>query len=296
VIPFALGDYATAINALSLPEPLPELPSVLQMIQTLSAITGISPVILITWGLGAGAGNNFGTLFLLTLLNAHGLALGAYDGRVTGIDTGIAATISPLAGANDPTITAINGVYTAMWNKYLNDELRFTSTSAFTDLNDQAFANWDFRHTDPTGAQKGGTDANGFQILYTAGDLAATMALNVNLKVLSLNGYFDSVTPFYQTTRVLANMPLLNQEVRKNITVRNYPSGHMIYLDGPSRTLMKAHLAEFYDSTTAERPTTAAEWVWTPPRRGEGLRRRGLRRLTATLGGPPVPTPHRDGR
>jgi carboxypeptidase C (cathepsin A) len=254
----------------------------------LSAYTGIPPVVLITWGLGAGTGNNFGTLFLLTLLKSEGRALGAYDGRVKGIDTGIAATINPLSGSNDPTITAINGVYTAMWNKYLNDELQFTSISAFTDLNDQAFANWDFGHVDPTGAQKGGTDANGFQILYTAGDLAATMALNVNLKVLSLNGYFDSVTPFYQTTLDLENMPLLDAEVRnKNLTIKNYPSGHMIYLDGASRTAMKADLATFYDSTTADRTVIARHWQWTPPQRGRGPRRHRLPIFGTTLGRPP---------
>ena len=80
-------------------------------------------------------------------------------------------------------MTAVNGVYTAMWNNYLEDGLKFTSTSSFTDLNDQAFANWDFGHIDPTGAQKG-NDVDGNIVLYTAGDLAAVMALNVDLKVL----------------------------------------------------------------------------------------------------------------
>jgi carboxypeptidase C (cathepsin A) len=296
VIPFAQTDYATAINVINLPTPLPQLPAVLKTVDMLSEYTGIPPVVLITWGLGAGAGNNFGTLFLLTLLNTEGRALGAYDGRVKGIDTGIAATINPLSGANDPTITAINGVYTAMWNKYLNDELQFTATSAFTDLNDQAFANWDFSHLDPTGAQKGGKDANGFQILYTAGDLAATMALNVNLKVLSLNGYFDSVTPFHQTELDLQNMPLLDEEVRrKNLVVKNFPSGHMIYLDGPSRTAMKADLAAFYDSATAQRETVARSWDWLPPRVSGKPRRHRLRAFSMAIGGPPdaIPTGRR---
>jgi hypothetical protein len=38
-------------------------------------------------------------------------------------------------------------VYTAMWNVYLNDELKFVATSPFLDINDQAFDNWDFSHT-----------------------------------------------------------------------------------------------------------------------------------------------------
>jgi carboxypeptidase C (cathepsin A) len=150
-------------------------------------------------------------------------------------------------------MTAVNGVYTTMWNAYLEDGLKFTSTSSFTDLNDQAFLNWDFGHIDPTGAQKG-KDANGNIILYTAGDLAAIMALNVDLKVLSANGYFDAVTPFFQTTMDLQNMPLADPNVRKNLIVKYYPSGHMAYLDGNSRTALKADLAALYETTTSNQP------------------------------------------
>ena len=72
-------------------------------------------------------------------------------------------------------------------------------------------------------------------ILYTAGDLAAVMALNVDLKVLSANGLYDFVTPFYQTVIDLQQMPLEDQKVRQNLSARFYPSGHMVYLDGGSR-------------------------------------------------------------
>jgi len=148
-------------------------------------------------------------------------------------------------------MTAVTGVYTAMWNEYLNEQLKFTSTSSFTDLNDQAFANWDFHHTDPTGAQKG-VDAKGNIILYTAGDLAAVMALNIDLKVLSANGFYDFVTPFYQTVMDLQQMPLIDKTVRENLTAKFYPSGHMIYLDGGSRTQLKADLAKMYQAATTD--------------------------------------------
>ena len=123
---------------------------------------------------------------------------------------------------NDPTMAAVGGVYTAMWNTYLNTELLFTSTSNSIDLNDQAFQYWDFSHTNPAGVvQK--PDAQGNPTLYTAGDLAATMAANPDLLVLSANGYFDSVTPFYQTRLTLDAMPLQNAAARANLTVRNFP-------------------------------------------------------------------------
>jgi len=147
-------------------------------------------------------------------------------------------------------MTAVTGVYTTMWNVYLNEQLKFTSNSAFTDLNDQAFKYWDFGHIDPTGEQKG-VDSKGNIILYTAGDLAAVMALNVDLKVLSANGFYDFVTPFYQTVIDLQQMPLLSQQVRDNLSARFYPSGHMVYLDGGSRTALKADLATMYESTVS---------------------------------------------
>ena len=241
---FAGNQYAAALKQMPHPDPA--------TLKQLSDFIGIDTDTLMTWDLNVATANQQGTSeFLVTLLKDQGLALGSYDGRATGIDTGIAATIDPMAGSNDPTMTAVNGAYTTMWNTYLNDELKYTSVSSFTDLNNQAFANWDFHHIDPADAQKG-IDAQGNVILYTAGDLAATMSLNVDLKVLSANGYYDSVTPFYQTTRDLEAMPLENAAVRRNLTVRYYPSGHMIYLDAASRTAIKADLVTLYRSATSD--------------------------------------------
>ncbi len=240
---FADGDYAKAVADFPKVDPT--------TLATLSEYTGIEPATLKSWGLDVAAANSRGnSLFLITLLHDKGLALGSYDGRVTAVNTGIAADIDPNSGGNDPTMTAVNGAYTAMWNTYLNDDLKFTSNSAFTDLNDQAFQYWDFHHIDPTGAEKG-IDAKGNVVLYTAGDLAATMSLNVDLKVLSANGYFDSVTPFHQTLTDLKTMPLLSTSIRENLTTRCYPSGHMVYLDGDSRTALKADLTAMYQAAQA---------------------------------------------
>ncbi|XBS70763.1 peptidase S1 [Acerihabitans sp. KWT182] len=235
---FAGQEYAAALTA---------FPKVNEAtLAKLSGFTGIDGKTLIGWSLDVGAYNSRGnSLFLITLLQSQGLALGSYDGRVTGVNTGIAADIDPNSGGNDPTMTAVNGAYTAMWNNYLNDQLKYTSTSAFTDLNDQAFQYWDFHHTDPTGAEKG-VDGKGNPVLYTAGDLAAAMSLNVDLKVLSANGYYDFVTPFSQTESDLQAMPLLSASIRQNLTIKCYPSGHMIYLNGDARTLLKADLAAMY--------------------------------------------------
>ena len=145
VTQFSSGPYAQALSAFPHADPA--------TVQTLSQDLGIAANVLTAWGLNVEASDRLGhSAFLMTLLQDQGLALGAYDGRVTAVDTGIAAVVSPDGGMNDPTMAAVGGVYTAMWNTYLNTELLYTATSNFVDLNDQAFQFWDFRHTDPTGA------------------------------------------------------------------------------------------------------------------------------------------------
>ncbi|WP_321813233.1 MULTISPECIES: S10 family serine carboxypeptidase-like protein [unclassified Paraburkholderia] len=253
VAQFARTDYMTALEKF----PNPHNAALPATLKKLSQYTGIDTQTLESWNLDIAAYDSRGnSLFLTTLLKDKGMALGSYDGRVSAIDTGIAGNIDPNSGGNDPTMTAVTGVYTAMWNSYLNETLKFRTNSSFTDLNDQAFKNWDFGHIDPTGAQKG-RDAQGNIVLYTAGDLAAVMALNPDLRVLSANGYYDFVTPFYQTVIDLQKMPLLDQKVRNNLSARFYPSGHMVYLDGASRTALKADLAKLYQSAVTDRPAIA---------------------------------------
>jgi len=239
VIPFARTEYASARANYARTRKVQR-----KVLTFLSNVLGIDPVLLEHWDLDPSRGG--GSAFLTSLLQDQGRAVGAYDGRVTSADTGIAASVDPNSGGNDPTITAVGGAISVMCNVYLNEELDYTSTSPFMDMNDQAFRNWDFGHIDPTGAERGGANA-----LYTAGDLAASMALNPYLKVFLANGYFDAVTPFFQTALDLENMPLSDARARQNLVKRCYSSGHMIYLDDESRTAMKNDLAEFYDTATA---------------------------------------------
>ncbi len=176
------------------------------------------------------------------LLADKGKAIGIYDGRATGIYTGIVKNILNYLD-RDPSTVNVQAAYTSSWNFYLNGELKYFSTSAFQDLNLAVGNNWDYSHVDPAGENKGGSG------LYTAGDLAATMSLNPDLKLFQASGYYDSVTPFNQTNLDLAGMDI-EPSIRKNIEINVYPSGHMIYLDGNSRTKMKNDLTKFYDSTT----------------------------------------------
>jgi hypothetical protein len=79
-------------------------------------------------------------------------------------------------------------------------------------------------HLGSGGNFKGGADD---VILNTAGDLAAAMELNPYLKVFSANGYYDAVTPFFQTKLNFDEMPC-SEKRRDEIQTVNYASGHMI--------------------------------------------------------------------
>jgi carboxypeptidase C (cathepsin A) len=259
---FAQESFATALK---------DYPKVDQAtVQFLSQILGIPSEVLESWHLDPVIGDN-NTNFLTSLLQDCNEAVGAYDGRVTANDTGIARSVDPKGGTNDPTLTAVGGVYTTMWNLYLNEELKYTSTSPFMPLNLQANGEWNFKHVDPTGAEKGGRET-----LYTAGDLAASMELNPYLKVFCANGYYDAVTPFFQTKLDLYNMPIGDPKSRDNLVFHNYESGHMIYLDNDSkdhrssRSKMKKDLAAFYKETLAHHAASNAMLA----RRTEGRIRR----------------------
>ncbi len=231
-------------------------------VQFLSEILGFPPEVIMYWKLNPAA------TFLTSLLQEKGIAVGSYDGRVKADEMGIAGSVDPNSGENDPTMTAVGGVYTAMWNVYLNEELKYASTSPFIDINVQASNVWNYSHVDPTGAHKlsvnYSTPGPDQVTLYTTGDLAASIDLNPYLRVFCANGYYDSVTPFFQTKLDLENMPLGNPKshqkiVHRHIVFRNYKSGHMIYLDNKSRKAMKKDLDKFYDDMPAHCDAVTAE-------------------------------------
>ncbi|MYN03279.1 peptidase S10 [Pseudoduganella sp. DS3] len=146
---------------------------------------------------------------------------GRYDARVA------AALGSPLASGGDPSLATVNQAFVSGIRSYLADTLRYTAGSAYLPFND-FIERWNFSH-------------DGKAVPDTVPDLAAAMTLNPALKVLSLSGYYDLATPFYQTELDLARLG-----ANPNIVLRNYHSGHMGYLDNAARRATRADLGAFY--------------------------------------------------
>jgi len=151
-----------------------------------------------------------------------GTLLGLYDARVS------APQGSALASEGDPSSTFIEAGFASGITTYLAS-LNYTTPSTYVLLSN-AIATWDFRH-------------DALQLPDTIPDLAAAMTQNPQLKLLSLNGYHDLVTPFFLTEQDLARLPLAD-----NVETRFYIGGHMTYLDDGSQALEKADLRAFYAS------------------------------------------------
>lgn len=148
---------------------------------------------------------------------------GRYDARMS------APGGSILALGDDPSSTFISADFGASIQAYLRGPLKYSFIGAYTTLGN-AISYWDFGH-------------DGRDLPDVVPDLAAAMALNPGLRVLSVNGFHDLATPYFQTMLDLARLG-----PTPRIEVRNYEGGHMTYLDDGSRVRQKADLRSFYRS------------------------------------------------
>jgi carboxypeptidase C (cathepsin A) len=159
-----------------------------------------------------------------------GTLTGRYDARVS------ALVGTPLASGGDPSDALISGSFVGTIQPHLQQTLKYQHATPYVTFSN-AIATWDFSH-------------DGRELPDAVPDLATAMALNPRLVVLSLSGYHDLATPFFQTERDLARLG-----ARSTIVVRNYDGGHMTYLDDNSRRLerddLKAMIRRHLLSTVA---------------------------------------------
>lgn len=179
--------------------------------------------------------------FRKELLHDKGLIIGRFDARFSGPDPGTTGQYDP--ATDDPATGGVNGAYLAAFRNQVAVDLGFTTSLSYRALYNAVIEpRWDMHHKAP-GIDEPLTTPD------TALDLAAVMGANPHLLVLSLNGLYDLSTPFFGTEYDLSHM-LLPPELRKNISIKYYQSGHQTYADRDALLHMKADLDRFYDAAT----------------------------------------------
>lgn len=167
-----------------------------------------------------------------------GMELGRFDARIAVPET------TYWSWSGDPSSGLLRPSYKATIASLLPMQLNFASSSAYaagagSDEDDA----WKFTHSingTPT------TDTPLINEVDTIPDIQATLKLNPKMKILATSGYHDLATPFLQTK---LDLDRLSGDERKNLTIKNYEGGHMIYVTNSSRLLMKADLEKFYRAT-----------------------------------------------
>ena len=158
-----------------------------------------------------------------------GTVLGVYDGRMAALKG------SALDANDDPSNTFIAQPFSdAMNQTILPTVLGFTTPSTYV-LTSDAIDTWNFSH-------------DGKSLPDVIPDLATAISLDASLKILSIGGEHDLITPFHQTELDLARLA-----AGAPVTSHFYPGGHMVYLTDPTRPLMKADLVAFYAAATGAR-------------------------------------------
>jgi carboxypeptidase C (cathepsin A) len=154
--------------------------------------------------------------------------IGRYDARVS------ALIGDALARDDDPSSTVITPSFSQAIQSHLTTTLKYSFPTFYSTLSN-AINFWDFSH-------------DGHQLPDTVPDLAAALALNPRLEVLSLNGYHDLATPYFQTALDLTRLP------GAPIRFRTFEGGHMTYLDDASRALERAEVRALVRATLAGGP------------------------------------------
>ncbi len=167
--------------------------------------------------------------FFKELLRARGQIVGRLDSRFIGYDKDSGGeTIE-----HDPSFNGLRQAYSSCINQYLREDLKFTQTNPYNVIA-LLWDKWSYKE---------------FTNKYVnVGDsLRQAMHGNPNLKIYVASGYYDLATPHASGDFTLAHLGL-HESLRKNIQIRYYESGHMMYVHKASLEQMGKDLRQLVKS------------------------------------------------
>ena len=192
--------------------------------QRLARYTGLSAAYLEQCNLRIELGR-----FQKELLRDQRRTVGRLDGRFLGIDYDAAGESTEY----DPSMSAIQGPYTATINDYVRRDLGYENDLNYEILTGRV-SPWNYRQYTN-------------RYLNVAETLRSSMSQNQALKVLVAGGYYDFATPYFASKYTMDHLGL-DDALRPNITFTYYEAGHMMYVHMPSLTKLKADIAAFYQA------------------------------------------------
>jgi carboxypeptidase C (cathepsin A) len=214
---FALGDYSAALMQGN------KLPTAdrKEIAHRLARYTGLTEEYVARSNLRIEMGR-----FIKELLRKQRKTLGRFDSRFTGADLDAVGERPEY----DPSFEAVQGPYTATFNDYVRNELKFEKDQPYEVLTGRVQP-WDF-----------GSARNRY--LNVSPTLRQAMTKNRELRVFVANGYFDLATP-YLATRYTFDHLGLSAALADHVTMGYYEAGHMMYVHKPSLQKLKKDLAAF---------------------------------------------------
>lgn len=172
--------------------------------------------------------------FRAELLRGRGLTIGRYDARYN------SATYDVLEeyAADDPSYNAVLGAFTAAFNSYVRDDLKFGEGMDYKILPSEPSEHWKWKGS--TGnPQEGFPSAPNVE-----NDLVQELLDNASLQLQVENGYFDLATPFYATEFTMNHL-LLPKSAGDRIHLQYYEAGHMMYLHVPDLEKLSTNVRAF---------------------------------------------------
>jgi carboxypeptidase C (cathepsin A) len=170
--------------------------------------------------------------FARELLRSERKLVGFYDATITGIDP---FPDREYHSGPDPTFAGIDRIFASAINHVLRAEIGIETERRYDLLSMDV--NRDWKHDEQRhafAAPAGATD-----------DVRYAMSMNPDMKVLIAHGYYDMVTPYFSSERLVEQMKLLPQQ-REKLFIRHFDGGHMFYTWDASRRAFRDWAQGFF--------------------------------------------------
>ena len=165
--------------------------------------------------------------FRKELLRSEGKTIGRYDSRLEGADIDSAGDRPEY----DPSYASVQGAFTATFNSYVRDELKWDSDLTYEALTDKVQP-WSYERQQN-------------RYVDTAEALRQAIDQTPSLKVLVAGAYYDLATPFFSAEYTFNHLGL-NPTLQNNVKFMYCDAGHMLYTYKPCLDKLKNAMSDLY--------------------------------------------------